>query len=212
MRKRLDGVPHAKGINSLPLKLGAQVSSDASSIKKYQMQRVQWKKHGKIGKDPGMAAVKSHKQKRIDRWRKQGIRQKSSFCIIDGSLSSEEFGVGPSIWQIQRSSCTPRWFCWRRFRVIRNIYWKRINQHHRWQLQKSWISSPDCQVAMDKQQTQYPLIPRSKWKMLPNYWKFQNRNVETFGFVYHDINGPNHGPVWKTQSFLLKGICTVIFW
>ena len=23
-------------------------------------------------------------------------------------------------------------------------------------------------------------------------------------------NGPNHGPVWKTQSFLLSEICTVI--
>ena len=29
---------------------------------------------------------------------------------------------------------------------------------------------------------------------------------ETFGFVYHDTNGTNHGPVWKTQSFFLKGI------
>ena len=26
--------------------------------------------------------------------------------------------------------------------------------------QKSWISSPDCRVAMDKQQTQYLLIPK----------------------------------------------------
>ena len=25
-------------------------------------------------------------------------------------------------------------------------------------------------------------------------------------------NGQNHGPVWKTRSFLLKGICTVILW
>ena len=25
-------------------------------------------------------------------------------------------------------------------------------------------------------------------------------------------NGPNHGPVWKIQSFLLSGICTVILW
>ena len=25
-------------------------------------------------------------------------------------------------------------------------------------------------------------------------------------------HGQNHGPVWKTQSFLLKGICTVILW
>ena len=48
--------------------------------------------------------------------------------------------------------------------------------------------------------------------MLQNCWKFQNRNVQTFGFVYHGTNGLNHGPVWKTQSFLLKGICTVILW
>ena len=46
--------------------------------------------------------------------------------------------------------------------------------------------------------------------MLQNYWKFQNRNVQTFGFVYHDTNGPN--PVWKTQSFPLSEICMVILW
>ena len=42
--------------------------------------------------------------------------------------------------------------------------------------------------------------------------KFPNRNVQTFGFVYHDTNGLNHGPVWKIQSFLLSEICTVILW
>ena len=42
--------------------------------------------------------------------------------------------------------------------------------------------------------------------------KIKNRSVQTFGFVYHDRNGLNHGPVWKIQSFLLKGICTVILW
>ena len=31
-------------------------------------------------------------------------------------------------------------------------------QHLKWQQQKSWKSSPDCRVAMDKQQTQYRLI------------------------------------------------------
>ena len=41
--------------------------------------------------------------------------------------------------------------------------------------------------------------------------KKQNRSVQTFGFVYHDTNGQNHGPVWKTQLFLLNGICKVIF-
>ena len=41
---------------------------------------------------------------------------------------------------------------------------------------------------------------------------FPNRSVQTFGFVYHDTNGQNHGPVWKIQSFLLSEICTVILW
>ena len=44
--------------------------------------------------------------------------------------------------------------------------------------------------------------------MLTNYWKFPNRNIQTFGFVYHDTNGQNHGPLWNTQSFLLSEICT----
>ena len=48
--------------------------------------------------------------------------------------------------------------------------------------------------------------------MLQNCWTFRNRNVQTFGFVYHDTNGQSHSPVWKTQSFLLSGICTVILW
>ena len=48
--------------------------------------------------------------------------------------------------------------------------------------------------------------------MVANYWLFQNRNVQTFGFVYHNTNNQNHGPIWKTQSFLLSGICTVILW
>ena len=42
--------------------------------------------------------------------------------------------------------------------------------------------------------------------------KIQNRSVQTFGFVYHDTKGPNHGPVSKTQLFLLSEICTVIPW
>ena len=53
---------------------------------------------------------------------------------------------------------------------------------------------------------------KEKWRIHPKYWKFPNRSVQTFGFVYHDTNGLNHGPVWKTQLFLLSGICTVILW
>ena len=40
--------------------------------------------------------------------------------------------------------------------------------------------------------------------MLTIFLKFQNRSVQTLGFVYHDTNGQNHGPVWKTQLFPLE--------
>ena len=52
-----------------------------------------------------------------------------------------------------------------------------------------------------------------KMEVAHNFFlKIQNRSVQTFGFVCHDTNGLNHGPVWKIQSFLFKGICTVILW
>ena len=54
-------------------------------------------------------------------------------------------------------------------------------------------------------------FPGQNWEMHHHCWKLQSQNVQTFGFVYHDTNGPNHGPAWKTQSFLLK-IYTVILW
>ena len=40
--------------------------------------------------------------------------------------------------------------------------------------------------------------------------KIPKSECQTFGFVYHDTNGQNHGPVWKTQLFLLNEICMVI--
>ena len=90
------------------------------------------------------------------------------------------------------------------------------HQHHRWRPQKSLTQYQDCWDAQDKQQMQYPLIPRSKSKMHRRYWEFPNRNVQILCYVYQSTNGQNHGqnhgPVWKTQSFLLNEICTVILW
>ena len=48
------------------------------------------------------------------------------------------------------------------------------HQHHKGQLQKSWISSSDYQDAEDKQQTQYQLIPRSKMEDAPSFLKIPN--------------------------------------
>ena len=77
---------------------------------------------------------------------------------------------------------------------------------------KSWKTNPDCQGAQDKQQTQNLQKTRTKRRcsqITENSWIGMSRH---FGFVYHDTNGQNHGPVWKTQSFLLNEICMVILW
>ena len=37
-----------------------------------------------------------------------------------------------------------------------------------------------------------------RWRMLPDCSEFQSQNVQTFGYVYQNTNGPNHGSVWKT--------------
>ena len=42
--------------------------------------------------------------------------------------------------------------------------------------------------------------------------KFRCQNVQIIGYVYENTNGLHRDPVWKTQSFLLNGICTVILW
>ena len=71
-------------------------------------------------------------------------------------------------------------------KTIRDLTQYSLNkdhQHHKWQQQKSWISSPDCRDAQKKWLTQYLFIPRLKWRMHPKNWKFRNRNVQTFGFV-----------------------------
>ena len=70
---------------------------------------------------------------------------------------------------------------------------------------------PDCRVAMDKQQSQYRLIPKSKKEDAHKLF-LKIPNVQILGFVYHDTNGLNHGPVWKMQLFFSNGICTVILW
>ena len=38
------------------------------------------------------------------------------------------------------------------------------------------------------------------------------QNVQIFGYVYQSTKSKNHGPAWKIQSFLSKGICTVTLW
>ena len=75
----------------------AQVHSDAPGVKISRCKGGSGEIMGKTDE--------SQKQKRGDRWSKEWA-QKTSFCVIDGSLSSLEFGVGTSILEIQKQSRT----------------------------------------------------------------------------------------------------------
>ena len=65
-----------------------------------------------------------------------------------------------------------------------------------------------------KQQTQYPLTPRSKRKMLyQRHLKFQSLNVQDYLDTSTERQfAQNHVPGWNTQSFLSKEICMATFW
>ena len=141
---------------------------------------------------------------------KQGRRRSSSFCT-NGHVSFEKCWKGGKAPKVQRSSCTPRWYCERRLRVLRCIHWTRIfsisndsSQNHGYHLLIAglrWTSS----------RRSISLYPSKKGRCSQLIENFQNRSVQTFGFVPRH-KGQNHGQVWKTQLFLLSGICTVILW
>ena len=127
-------------------------------------------------------------------------------------MSSEECWTGGKAPEIQWWSCTPRWYCNRRFWILCSIHWTRVfsisddsRQDHGYHLQIArlrWTSS----------RRSISLYPSKDRRCSQIIQKFLDQSVQTFGFVYHDTNGLNHGPVWKVQLFLLKGICTVIHW
>ena len=84
-------------------------------------------------------------------------------------------------------------------------------QHLKWQQLRSWISFPDFRVAMDKQQTQYRLTHKWKWKMFTNV--IENSKI---GVSRHldsstdDTNGPNswssmEDPVVSSWKRILYG-------
>ena len=158
---------------------------------------------GKSGETCGMAADKSQKQK--NRWSmKQGrkainliLRHWWTF-VISRILS----------WSKKFKSTKAELYS--EVKDDSGSYAVKDHQHLKWQPQKSWTLLQDYQEVQDKQQTQYPLTPESKWKIHQRYWKFWSRNVQTFRYVYQSTNGRNRGPAWKTQSFLLNGICTII--
>ena len=98
--------------------------SNASSIKKQDAKAAVEKERGHWKRYRHCSWRKSG-TKRGDRWSKEW-REKSSFCVIDGSLASQKIVVEGQISKVQRQSRTSRWRCERWFRIVCSIYWTRI--------------------------------------------------------------------------------------
>ena len=168
----------------------------------------EWEKLEKISA-LNLTKIRSKKEV-IDEARTKGA--KVHFASLMDMCHFEKCWVGgkaPKKWKLELYSEV---ILWKMIRCLMQYSTNKDLQYLKWQQLKSWISSPECLVAMNNQRTKYQLKPKWKRKMLTNCPKFPNRNVQTFAFVHLDTNGQNHGPVWKTQLYLLKGICTVILW
>ena len=188
----------------IPIPQAMQIPAAIAAVEK------EWEKLEKI---PAWQLTKVRNKKM--RWSlKQGWRNKSAFCVVNGSLSCQEFGVGTTSSKIQRKSCAPRWHCERWFRIVCCIYRAGIIsitndgcKNHGYYIQTARVrrTSSRRRICLYSGQTwrdapRLLKIPKSEWPCL-------------YGFVYHDTNGQNHGPVWKTQSFLdnlRKSYCSTV--
>ena len=125
------------------------------------------------------------KLEKIPAWDKTKVRNKSEvideartkdirvhFASLMDILSFEECRIGDKAPKNKKVELYSEATLWKMILDFMQYSLNRDHQHHKWQQQKSWISSPDCQGAQDKQLMQYLLKPSSKWKMLQNYWKF----------------------------------------
>ena len=164
------------------------------------------------------------KLEKISAWNLTKVRSKSE--VIDEARTTgttvhfaslmdicylRECRIGGKAPKIQRSSCTPRRYCERRFWVLRSIHGTWIisisndsRQNHGYHLQITslrWTSSRRS-ISLNPSENGRcsQIVQNSKLGM--------SRHLETSTTK----NGLNHGPVWKTQSFFLSEICTVILW
>ena len=103
---------------------------------KYQVQRQQWKKWEKRANLPAWQLTKvKNKTEVVAEAKNKGIMVHLASlmdlchlknCLTDVHLSFEKCSIGGKAPKIQRSSCTPRRFCERWFRIVCGIYRARI--------------------------------------------------------------------------------------
>ena len=220
-RKRMEGSPHknhedhiaGKGMNPLshnnlvrkifPLPRAMKENTRCKSCSGKRM----WKTR----ENTSMAADESQKQKWGDRWSKEW-GQNRTLRIVDGSLSSQEFGVGATVskhkgWVVLRGDTVKddpgsyAVFTEQGSSASQNDGYKSNGYHvhiARLRRRSSWRS-----IGLHPGQCGRRTI------IIENSQIGMSRHMDSSTTT---TSGQNHGPAGKTQSFLLSEICTVILW
>ena len=121
------------------LEFGAQIYSDASSITKKPDAKAgggtkNWETLKKIAAWQ-LTKVRNETEVIDEAWNKG---RRGSFCVIHGSLSSQECGVRASISKVQRLKLYSEVTLWKMIQDHTQYLLNKDHQHHKWQSQISW--------------------------------------------------------------------------
>ena len=169
------------------------------------MRRLRWKKEWEICLEiPAWHLTKvRNKSEVISEARNEG-RKVHWWIFVISKIRSWSLNIKST----KRQGRTPRWHCKRWF-CSYAVFTEHGSSATQMTAAKIISRLPGCAGHAADAVSAYTQVKMERCSQIINS---NNRNVQTFGFVYHDTNGQNHGPVWKTQSFLLSEICTVILW
>ena len=125
------------------------------AIKKNQQQKQQWTRNGKNWRKFRRGAWQKSEVKK--RWSMKQKRWAKKFILPHWWTYV--------IWKNAELEAKHQKYKGRialRGDIVKDMQYSPNKDHHllKWQQQKSWISSPDCQVAVDTQRTQYLLTPK----------------------------------------------------
>ena len=91
-----------------------------------------------------------------------------------------------------------------RFRVLRSIHWTRIISISNDSRQDHWYHLQIARLRWTSSRRSISFYPSKHGRCSQIVENSKIGVSRPFGFVYHDTNGHNHDPVWKTQSFPLE--------
>ena len=192
---------------SQPLQSCAQVSSDASCDAKTRCESSSGERMGKLEKMPAWQLTKVRNKKEVTaEWSKEWTQ--NSTCA-----SMDLWHLGNSELESQcheQSSCSRRWHSRRWSRLLRSVFFEQgssVSQMAAAKVMDNKSRLPGRSGQAADAASAYTQAKNGRCSTIIE--NSQSQNVQTFGFVCHDTNGINHGPVWTPH---LVSLFSTIWW